>query len=157
MNSERHLLIPKIESGIVIDHVPAGLGPGILELLRSYAGLNDAQITLGLNYESNKLGRKDMLKIIAPELPSKVLAHLSMVAPGVTIKRIDNYSVQGKYSLQPPDHIEGLARCINPNCISNHEQQASASFSRLGETSHKFRCAYCERVFELDELDIVLP
>ncbi len=157
MNSERHLLIPKIESGIVIDHVPAGLGAGILELLRSYAGLDDAQITLGLNYDSNKLGRKDMLKIIAPELPKKVLAHLSILASGVTIKRVDNYRVQGKYSLQPPDHIEGLARCINPNCISNHERQASARFTRLGETSHKFRCAYCERVFELDELDIVLP
>jgi aspartate carbamoyltransferase regulatory subunit len=157
MNSEHHLLIPKIESGIVIDHVPSGLGPGILELLRSYAGMEDAQITLGLNYDSNKLGRKDMLKIIAPELPELILAHLSLVAPGVTIKRVDDFRVQGKYSLQPPQRIEGLARCINPNCISNHEGGAAARFSRLGETSHKFRCGYCERVFELDELDIVLP
>lgn len=157
MNSERHLLIPKIESGIVIDHVPAGLGPAILELLRSYAGLDDAQITLGLNYDSNKLGRKDMLKIIAPELPEKILHHLSLLASGVTIKRVDDFRVQGKYSLQPPDRIESVARCINPNCVSNHEGGASARFTRLGQTTHKFRCGYCERVFELDELDIVLP
>ncbi len=157
MNSKHHLLIPKIESGIVIDHVPAGLGRSILKLLCSYAGMAEAQITLGLNYESNKLGRKDMLKIIAPELPETILEHLSLVASGVTIKRVDDYQVQGKYSLQPPDHIQGLARCINPNCVSNHEGQASARFTRLGETSHKFRCGYCERVFELDELAIVLP
>jgi aspartate carbamoyltransferase regulatory subunit len=157
MNSQQHLLIPKIESGIVIDHVPAGLGPAILEMLRSYPGMESIQITLGLNYESSKLGRKDMLKLIVPELPQKLLAHLSLVASGVTIKRVADYSVAGKYSLAPPDTIEAMANCINPNCISNNERQVIPKFVRLHPDSWKFRCNYCERVFELGELDVVLP
>ncbi len=157
MTTEKHLLIPKIEEGIVIDHIPAGLGVAILEMFHSYPGMEEIQLTLGLNYKSTKMGRKDMLKIFTPELPEKLLRHLSLLASGVTIKRIADFEVSGKYALQPPDAIEGLARCINPNCITNNERHLQTRFSRLGPETRKFRCAYCERVFELEELEIVLP
>jgi len=79
------------------------------------------------------------------------------VASGVTIKRIEEFEVAGKYSLKPPDEITGLARCGNPGCVSNNERDVTSSFVRLGPRSLKFRCRYCERVFELDQLEIVLP
>jgi len=148
------LLIPRIENGIVIDHIPAGMGVALLDIIRSDAGLSDVVTTLGLNYGSPTLGTKDMIKIWARELPTSVLAQISVVAPGVTIKRVTDYEVDKRYVLWPPKAIEGLARCRNPGCITNHEAGVVTRFGAIDADRKLFRCAYCERVFRIAELEI---
>ncbi|MBM4371933.1 MAG: aspartate carbamoyltransferase regulatory subunit [Deltaproteobacteria bacterium] len=148
-------LIPKIERGIVIDHIPAGFGVTVLEIIRSYPGMKDVVTTVGLNYESTKLGRKDMLKLVTDELAPEVLAHLSLVTPGISIKRIRAYQVDKKLVIQTPAEITGKARCRNPNCISNHERNAVTGFRATRRDPGRYRCVYCERVFLLGELELI--
>lgn len=151
MSDKTTLLIPKIENGIVIDHIPAGCGARLLRILCE-GGLCDTLITLGVNYGSQKLVRKDMIKVWARELPETVLQQLSLVAPGVTVKRVTDYEVDKKYALQPPTEIVGLVQCRNPRCITHSEEDAVTRFRALTDDSRLYRCAYCERVFSLSDL-----
>ena len=55
------LEITSLKNGIVIDHVKAGNGIKIFELL-GLADLDD-QVALILNAESSNMGRKDIIKV----------------------------------------------------------------------------------------------
>lgn len=150
--TERHLLIPKIEFGVVIDHIPAGLGICVLEILEAHMDLSDCPVSVGINYDSTSQGKKDLLKIQTEDLPDKVLSLISLVSPGVTIKRVRNFRVDKKYQLHPPAELENVVRCLNPKCISNNTTPVHTHFRRLDGDSCVFRCMYCERVFKTGEL-----
>ena len=146
------LLIPKIERGFVIDHIPAGLGIPVMALIGRWPELEEAVVTLGLNYKSTRMGRKDMIKLQAGALPPRLLQMLALVCAGVTIKRIDRFEVVEKVVVQVPELFDNLARCINPNCITNAEPHVATRFRRIESGSRHFKCAHCERVCSLDEL-----
>ena len=55
------LKITGIDKGIVIDHITAGLGYKIFKELKLHKVPN--KTALILNVESNKLGRKDIIKV----------------------------------------------------------------------------------------------
>jgi aspartate carbamoyltransferase regulatory subunit len=152
MTPQNILLIPKIERGIVIDHIPAGLGIRVMALIGRWPELEDAVVTLGLNYKSTRMGRKDMIKLQAGPLPPRLLQMLALVCAGVTIKRIDRFEVVEKVVVQVPELFDNLARCINPNCITNAEPHVATRFRRIESGSRYFKCAHCERVCSLDEL-----
>ena len=152
MTPQNILLIPKIERGIVIDHIPAGLGIRVMALIGRWPELEDAVVTLGLNYKSTRMGRKDMIKLQTGPLPPRLLQMLALVSPGVTIKRIANFEVVEKVVIQVPELFDNLARCINPNCITNVEPHVATRFKRLESGSRHFKCGHCERVCTLDEL-----
>jgi aspartate carbamoyltransferase regulatory subunit len=146
------LLIPKIERGFVIDHIPAGFGVPVMALIGRRPELNEAVVTLGLNYNSTRMGRKDMIKLQADTLPPRLMQMLALVSPGITIKRIANFEVVEKVVIQVPELFDNLARCINPNCITNVEPHVPTRFKRIESGSRHFKCAHCERVCSLDEL-----
>jgi aspartate carbamoyltransferase regulatory subunit len=153
--SDKHLMIPKIEHGLVIDHIPAGRGLQILEIIHRYPELRAVVGTVGLNYSSGKIGRKDMIKLQTEELPARVLQHIALVAPGVTIKRVKNYAVEQKVVATLPEVMTGLARCRNPGCVTNHERDVVPRFRCVDAESARYRCAFCDRVFELRELELI--
>jgi aspartate carbamoyltransferase regulatory subunit len=150
--NQQLLLIPKIERGYVIDHIPAGLGIQVMALIGRRPELEEAVVTLGLNYSSTRMGRKDMIKLQADVLPSRLLQMLALVSAGVTIKRIAKFEVVEKVVIQVPELFENLARCINPNCITNAEPHVPTRFKRLESGSSHFKCAHCERVCTVEEL-----
>jgi aspartate carbamoyltransferase regulatory subunit len=148
-------LIPKIEEGIVIDHVPAGRGIHILSAIRSYPGMDKVLMSIGLNYASTKLGKKDILKLSATDLPEEVLEHISLLAPGVSIKRIHNYQVDKKFVIEFPQVINNKLRCRNPNCVTNFEKRVATFFSCIDARARQVKCRHCERIFSLDELELL--
>ena len=151
------LLIPKIEHGIVIDHIPAGWGLKLLEIIHSYPEMTSVVATVGLNYSSQKLGRKDMIKLATEDLPAPFLQHLSMLRAGATVKRVKNYQVEKKFVVEVPELLVGQARCRNPNCITNHERDVVTRFRRSGTDGQRFQCEHCERIFPLADLEVKLP
>ncbi len=155
--SNQHLLIPKIESGVVIDHIPAGLGPRIVEIIHGHPGLEQAMISLGLNYGSTKMGAKDMVKLHEHPLPASVLEQIALVTPGVTTKRIEGFEVVERIVVQPARTIVGFATCRNPNCVTNTESAVTTRFTAVDPSASKFRCAFCERVFRLRDMRFVQP
>ncbi|NLI76344.1 MAG: aspartate carbamoyltransferase regulatory subunit [Candidatus Riflebacteria bacterium] len=154
--AEKVLLIPKIENGFVIDHIPTGTGIRILNLVRQHRELDTVVITLGLHCTSRRLGRKDLIKIQAAELPRRFLQHLSLVSPGVTVKRVRDFRVAEKVVLEAPELIDDLLGCPNPNCITNHERGSGTCFHLVDRETRTFRCNYCERHFGQAELGTTL-
>lgn len=146
------LLIPKIERGFVIDHIPAGRGIQVMALIGRWPELEDAVVTLGLNYLSTRMGRKDMIKLQADSLPPRLLQMMALVSPGVTIKHIERFDVIEKVVVQVPELFDNLARCLNPNCITNVEPHVGTRFKRIESGSRLFKCAHCERVCSVEEL-----
>lgn len=55
------MIIGKIKDGIVLDHIQAGKGMDIYNLLN--LSKLDCQVALIKNAESKKMGKKDILKI----------------------------------------------------------------------------------------------
>ena len=146
------LLIPKIDLGIVVDHIPAGMGIKILEIISQYEEIKEVPVSLGLNYESRRLGKKDLIKLQMEFLSPEIIQHISIVAPGVTIKAIKDYKVHSKVVVKAPQEIRNLLECKNPNCITNVEKHVETHFVSLGKDCKQVRCEYCERVFDLNEL-----
>ncbi len=150
--SDSVMLIPKIELGIVIDHIPAGQGVKILEIISRYEEMKDVPVSLGLNYESKKLGRKDLIKLSLEYLAPEIIQHISVIVPGVTVKAIKNYNVHSRVVVQPPKEMKNLLKCKNPNCITNHEGHIGTFFSAVDEKTTQVKCRYCERIFQTKEL-----
>jgi aspartate carbamoyltransferase regulatory subunit len=151
--NEHHLLIPKIENGIVIDHIPVGFGVKLLDILYSHPITNQGVISVGFNYSSTRMGKKDIIKLRADDLPPRLLQNFSLICPGISIKRVRNYVVDKKYVLEPATELEGVV-CRNPNCISNNARNVATHFTRVDTDSREFRCRYCEKVFPVTQLSM---
>jgi len=155
-NSDKTLRIPKIDLGIVIDHIPAGQGIKVLEIISKYEEMKDVVVSLGLNYDSRKLGKKDLIKLQLEYLSQEIIQHISIVVPGITIKSIKDYKVYSKVVVKPPQVIRDLLVCKNPNCITNSERHVPTVFTAVSPETKQVKCQYCERIFDLHELQAVV-
>jgi len=156
MSDKQIQMIPKIRSGIVIDHIPAGDGVRILEILERDSLMKNVPVTFGMNYQSNKLGAKDMIKIQKDDLCERTIQHISLVSPGVTIKRIRDFEVVEKVSVQPPHELINLLKCLNPGCITQNEPGLKTKFILTDPARNQVTCEYCERVFSIHELSPII-
>ncbi|HMA68835.1 MAG TPA: aspartate carbamoyltransferase regulatory subunit [Candidatus Mcinerneyibacterium sp.] len=144
-NSERPYKVFKIEKGTVIDHIPAPKGLLVLEILGKE---NDGIVSIGLNFDSNKVGKKDLIKFENKIIDKEETDKIALVAPEATINIIENGEVTEKRSIDVPQRIHGFLKCMNPNCIVNVENLES-KFKVIDENPVKLRCDYCERVWEV--------
>ena len=132
--------IDSIRNGIVIDHITAGRGMEIYRLL----GLDklDCSIAIIKNVHSNKMGKKDIIKIDEDiELDMTVLGY---VDPGVTIDIIKDSKLVEKKRATLPREIKNVIFCKNPRCITSTEQELPHVFKLTDEKNRIFRCIYCE-------------
>ena len=132
--------IDAIQNGIVIDHITAGRGMKLYELL----GLEalDCSVALIKNVHSEKMGRKDIIKIDA-EIPVN-LDVIGYVDPGVSVNFIRDGALVEKRRIEMPQRLVNVLFCRNPRCICSVEQELDHIFE-LTDREHKiYRCIYCE-------------
>ena len=132
--------IDSIKNGIVIDHITAGRGMELYHLL----GLDklDCSIAIIKNVHSNKMGKKDIIKIDSDiSLDMKVLGY---VDPGVTVDIIKDGVLVDKKQISLPNEIKNVIFCKNPRCITSTEQELPHVFKLTDEKHRVFRCIYCE-------------
>ncbi len=133
--------IDSIKNGIVIDHIKAGKGMEIYNLL----GLDklDCSIAIIKNVTSSKLGKKDIIKIDSDyDVDLDVLGY---VDPGVTIDVIKDGKLVEKKKVDLPKQLKNIIKCKNPRCITSTEQELPHIFKLTGDSKHKvYRCIYCE-------------
>ena len=132
--------IDSIVNGIVIDHITAGKGKEIYNLL--HLSSLDCMVALITNAASIKMGRKDIIKIAESiELDTDALGY---VDPGVTVSIIANGETIEKKKLDLPEELEGVLHCKNPRCITSIEQELPQVFKLTDSTKRVYRCLYCE-------------
>ena len=103
------MLIDSIQNGIVIDHITAGKAMELYQIL----GLDKLACTVAIlkNVTSDKLGRKDIIKIDGEmELDWDLIGY---VDPSITVNIIRGGELQEKRTLKLPERIRGvLHRCL---------------------------------------------
>ena len=135
--------IDSIVNGIVIDHITAGKGMEIYNLL-SLSKL-PCMVALINNAASKKMGRKDIIKIDENiELDTDILGY---VDPNITVTIIKDSQVVDKKKISLPDELEGVLRCRNPRCICSTEQELPHTFKLVNPAKREYRCIYCETKF----------
>ena len=132
--------IDSIQNGIVIDHIAAGRGMRLYQLLG--LGELDCQVAIIKNAASRKMGRKDIIKIDA-NIPVN-LDVIGYVDPGATINIIRSGELVEKRVIGMPERLVNVIRCKNPRCITSQEQELDHVFVLTDRTHDVYRCLYCE-------------
>ena len=134
------MIIGKIENGIVLDHIKAGAGMKLYKIL----GLDslDCQVALIKNAESQKLGRKDIIKI--DRIIDVNLDAIGYIDAGITLNIIENGKLAKRTHIEPPEEITDVIKCKNPRCITTTEQELPHVFKLTDRENLVYRCIYCE-------------
>ena len=134
------MIIGQIENGIVLDHITAGHGMEIYEVLG--LGRLDCMVALIKNAESVKMGKKDIIKI--DEVLDLDLDVLGYMDPGITVNIIQNGQRVKRMKLELPGEVRGVIRCKNPRCIPSFEQEIEHVFRLTDKENRVYRCIYCD-------------
>jgi aspartate carbamoyltransferase regulatory subunit len=132
--------IGHIENGIVLDHITAGNGMNIYNVLN--LGKLDCTVALIKNADSPKMGKKDIIKISTLlDLDLDILGYLD---PGITVNIVRNGTVAERRKLELPERVVGVIKCKNPRCITSVEREIVHEFKLTDRAKKVYRCIYCE-------------
>lgn len=138
------LSISGIDEGYVIDHIQAGKSMEIYHYL--HLGELDCQVAIIKNAASNKMGKKDIIKIQGPmELD---LDLLGFIDNHITVNIIHGGKVVEKKNLTLPKTVTNVIRCKNPRCITSVERGIPHVFRLTDPETKTYRCIYCDEKFE---------
>jgi aspartate carbamoyltransferase regulatory subunit len=141
--SKTELNVSALKNGTVIDHIAQGQVERVLYILNlsSY----EDQIYFGANLDSKKFGKKGIIKVSNKFFEPEEINKIALVSPTATIIEIRDYEVVKKEHVAIPREIKGFVKCINPNCITNHEE-IPTHFDVWNEKDEIFlKCRYCEK------------
>ena len=135
------MIIGQIKDGIVLDHITAGHSMEIYNVLK--LDKLDCTVALIKNADSQKMGKKDIIKISTLlDLDLDVLGYLD---PGITVNIVRNGQVEERRRLELPQRVVGVIKCKNPRCITSVEREIVHEFKLTDATKQVYRCIYCEQ------------
>lgn len=140
--------INAIKKGIVIDHIKAGFGIKIF----NHLGLENVDFTVALimNAESEKKGRKDIIKI--ENVIDMDFTVLGLMDPNITINIIENENISEKINLKLPQKVEGIIKCKNPRCVTSIEREINNIFTLVNDEKGEYKCIYCDEIYTVSEV-----
>lgn len=138
------LNISGLQEGIVLDHIEAGKSLDIYYHL----GLDklECQVAIIKNARSNKMGRKDIIKVEGP-IGNLDLNVLGYIDHNITVNIIRDNKIVEKKALSLPKKITNVIQCKNPRCITSIEQELPHIFYLTDEKTETYRCMYCEEKY----------
>jgi len=132
--------IDAIENGVVLDHISAGRSMDIYRYLK--LDQLDCCVAIIKNVRSNRMGKKDIIKIDADFAIN--LDTLGYIDPGITVNIIQNGRNVEKRKLELPERLVNIITCKNPRCITTIEQEIDQVFRLSDRETCTYKCAYCE-------------
>ena len=148
----KELKVSAIENGTVIDHIPAEFVFQVIRIL----GLDKIpnQIMVGTNLDSHKFDKKGIIKVSNKYFESEEINKIALVAPSATLIVIKDYTVVYKAKVEIPERINKIVKCINPNCITNHETVGTNVFG-IDKEDLRLRCRYCEKTTKKENIRFI--
>lgn len=138
------LNVGKIEEGFVLDHIKAGKSLSLYHLLQ--LDKLDCTVAIIKNARSNKLGKKDILKVEC-DIDMLNLDVLACIDHNITVNVIKDGEIESKMDLSLPKEIKNVIKCRNPRCITSIEQELPHIFVLADEEKEIYRCKYCEEKY----------
>ncbi|MCP4310897.1 MAG: aspartate carbamoyltransferase regulatory subunit [Bacteroidetes bacterium] len=149
---DKRLSVSAIKNGTVIDHVPAEVLFKVVSILK--LDTLETMITIGNSLESEKLGKKGIIKLSEVFFQDDEINKIALVAPCAKLNIIRNYEVVEKKVVAIPDEIVGIVKCVNPKCITNNEE-VTTRFNVVSKSEVKLKCHYCEKITDQDNIEII--
>ena len=140
----KELVVSALENGTVLDHIPAENVYKALDIL-NLKGIEN-QITIGINLTSKAQGRKGIIKIEDKFFEDDELNKLALLAPEATVNIIRDFKVVEKKKIVMPDEVIGIAKCMNPKCVTNHQPIKTRFQVKAEGKDITLLCHYCEKV-----------
>ncbi len=109
---DKRLSVSAIKNGTVIDHIPAEVLFKVVSILK--LDTIGKMITIGNSLESDKLGKKGIIKLSEVFFHDSEINKIALVAPCAKLNIIRNYEVADKRVVEIPDEIVGIVKCVNP-------------------------------------------
>ncbi|WP_372756112.1 aspartate carbamoyltransferase regulatory subunit [Labilibaculum sp.] len=152
MNTKKELQVSAIENGTVIDHIPAEFLFQVITILELDKSKNS--VTFGNNLESKLLGKKAIIKISDKFFEDEEINKISLIAPNAKLNIIRNYKVAEKKIVETPKKVVGIAKCMNPKCITNVEA-VTTRFRVINDSPITLKCHYCEKITDHKHMEII--
>lgn len=152
MKEDKKLSVSAIRKGTVIDHIPAKNVFKVLTIL----GLDrvESQITIGTNLLSNRLGSKGIIKVSDKFFEDEETNKIALIAPEAKLNIIKDFEVVEKKVVTVPDQISGIVKCMNPKCITNHDE-VKTKFNVIKKDEISLKCHYCEKITDQEHMEII--
>lgn len=141
------LNVGQIQEGVVLDHIKAGRSMTIYHDLK--LGKLDCTVAIIKNARSNKMGKKDIIKVECP-IDMLDLDILGFIDHNITVNIIQDSKIVRKKELKLPKQIVNVIKCKNPRCITSIEQGLDQVFVLSDEKEETYRCKYCEEKYRGD-------
>ena len=138
------LNVGAIEEGFVLDHIKAGKSMTIYHDLK--LDKLDCCVAIIKNARSNKMGKKDIIKIECP-VDMMNLDTLGFIDHNITVNVISGGEIIEKKELKLPKKIVNVIQCRNPRCITSIEQELDQIFLLTDPGNEVYRCMYCEEKY----------
>ena len=133
-----------MENGTVLDHIPAENVYKALRIL-NLKGIEN-QITIGINLNSKQHGKKGIIKIADKFFEDDELNKLALLAPEATVNVIRDFKGVEKKKVELPKEISGIAKCMNPKCVTNHQPITTRFTVNVKGNETSLLCHYCEKI-----------
>lgn len=146
--NENDVRLTPIKEGTVLDHLPAGTALKILEILQ--LSKPSKAVTIAINTESKRMGKKDLVFIEGRELKKNEIEKIGLLAKGATMNLIKASEVKSKTTIELPEKATGIIKCMNPKCISAIES-LETKFSIM-QNPLRAKCNYCEKTMNEKEI-----
>ena len=138
------LNISGINNGVVLDHIQAGKSMDIYHYLNLQE--LDCQVAIIKNARSNKMGKKDIIKVECP-IENLDLDILGFIDHNITVNIIKDGKIVAKQELKLPKQVVNVIKCKNPRCITSIEQELDQIFILTDPEKEIYRCKYCEEKY----------
>ena len=135
------LNVGRLNEGVVLDHIKAGKSMMIYHDLK--LDKMDCCVAIIKNARSEKMGRKDIIKIECP-IDSIDLDILGFIDHTITVNIVKDGSI---VELTLPKEIRNVIKCKNPRCITSVEQELDHVFILADPEKEVYRCQYCEEKY----------
>ena len=139
------LNVGQLNEGFVLDHIQAGKSMTIYKYLK--LDKLDCTVAIIKNAVSNKMGRKDIIKVECP-IDMLDLDILGFIDHNITVNIVQNGQIVKKKELTLPKKItNNIIKCKNPRCITSIEQELEHIFILTDPEKEVYRCKYCEQKY----------
>ena len=138
------LNVGQLNEGFVLDHIEAGKSMTIYH----YLNLDELDCTVAIikNATSNKMGRKDIIKVECP-IDMLNIDILGFIDHNITVNIIKDGAIVAKRELTLPKKIVNILKCKNTRCITSIEQGLDQIFTLTDPEKEVYRCKYCEQKY----------
>lgn len=138
------LNVGALNEGFVLDHIKAGKAMTIYHDMK--LDKLDCTVAIIKNARSNKLGKKDIIKVECP-IDQLDLDIVGFIDHNITVNVIKDGVIVEKRELRLPKQIVNVIKCKNPRCITSIEQGLDQIFFLADEEKEIYRCKYCEEKY----------